>query len=79
MEEIKVKSNSEGRCPFCDSYNMEYGSLEFEGDLCYFPWTCRNCGHEGQEWYSMCFEGHNVITENGNTMIESSMVESEVE
>ena len=40
--------------------------------MCYFPWTCPNCKHEGEEWYSLEFAGHNVIDDN-NDCIEVAM------
>ena len=61
---MKVKCNNEGYCPFCGNTNLEYGAVNFEGSMLYFPWKCASCGREGEEWYSMTFEGHNVIDEN---------------
>lgn len=72
------KSNNQGICPFCGESNLEYGAVEFEGEMCYFPWQCLECKHEGEEWYSMEFIGHNVINENGdNIEIEDNMIEEE--
>lgn len=74
---MKVKSNSSGKCPFCDSYNLEYGCVEFEDfDMAYFPWTCKNCKRQGEEWNKLQFIGHNVIDKNGNSIeIEDNMIE----
>lgn len=75
---MKVKGNDRGYCPFCGGDNLEYGTVRFEGDMCYFPWQCPNCKHEGEEWYSLNFIGHNVIDKNGdNIEIEDSMIEEE--
>jgi predicted nucleic-acid-binding Zn-ribbon protein len=71
---MKFKSNEMGRCPFCNSQYFEYGAIEFESDLCYFPWKCMKCGHTGEEWYSMEFVGHNVNTEDGNVEITYDMI-----
>ena len=29
-------------------------------------YKCKNCGLEGEEWYSMQFTGHNIYNENGD-------------
>lgn len=77
---MKVKSNNIGKCPFCNNEGtLDYGAVQFEGEMCYFPWQCLECKHEGEEWYSMDFIGHNVIDENGdNIEIENNMIEEEV-
>ena len=82
---MKVKSNNIGKCPFCNNEGvLDYGAIQFlkysliEGKMCYFPWRCLECKHEGEEWYSMEFIGHSVIDENGdNIEIESEMIEGE--
>ena len=63
------KSNNQGHCPYCDSDNLDYGRTEFEGEMCYFPFTCQDCGKEGEEWYSMEFTGHNAYNED-NEIVE---------
>ena len=45
---MKVKSNNQGICPFCGEGNLEYRAVEFEGEMCYFPWQCLECKHEGE-------------------------------
>lgn len=45
--------------------------------MCYFPWKCLTCKHEGEEWYSLEFVGHNVIDENGNN-IEKVIIDLEI-
>ena len=75
---MKVKSNNEGHCPFCGENNLECEAVGFEGEMCYFPWKCLTCKHEGEEWYSLEFIGHNVIDENGNNIeLDDSMIEEE--
>lgn len=72
----KFISNNKGYCPFCGKNNLEYGAVRFEGEMCYFPWECLTCKHEGEEWYSLEFIGHNVIDENGNNIeLDNSMIE----
>ena len=58
--------NEEGKCPFCGSNDLDYGVMEPEDDMVYYPWTCSDCGKHGEEWYSMRFTGHNVEDENGD-------------
>lgn len=53
----------ESHCPVCDSQELDYGSIELNGNHAYYPWTCENCGSTGQEWYSMNFNGQNVKEE----------------
>lgn len=74
---MKVKGNDRGCCPFCGEDNLEYGTVRFEEDMCYFPWECLDCKHEGEEWYSLNFAGHNVIANGDNIEIEDSMIEKE--
>lgn len=73
---MKIKSNNGGYCPFCGEDNLNYEAVRFEGKMCYFAWKCLNCKHEGEEWYSLKFIGHNVIDENGNNIeLDKSMIE----
>lgn len=74
---MKIKSNEVGKCPFCNSEGtLDYGAIQLESEMCYFSWQCLKCKHEGEEWYSMNFIGHNVIDENGdNIEIEDTMIE----
>ena len=58
--------NEQGFCPKCGSYNLDYHAMEFEDDgMCYYPYKCKDCGQEGEEWYKLDFQGHNVYDENG--------------
>lgn len=58
--------NRVGVCPNCKEQNLEYGAVEFEDDMAYFPYECSNCGLKGEEWYNMEFSTHIVEDENGN-------------
>jgi len=45
-----------GKCPKCGSENLKYDAWELEsiiGDSLYYPFTCKDCGCEGKEWYDM--------------------------
>ena len=63
---IKFKSNEEGKCPICNSENLEYFGMEFNvmGNV-YYPWTCSDCGTEGKEWYYVNFDD---ISDNDGTI-----------
>lgn len=60
--------NKQGFCPKCSGGNLDYGTIEVVDGMCYYPYKCADCGQEGEEWYSMEFAGHNVITEDGETI-----------
>lgn len=62
-------TNEQGLCPKCKSGNLEYFATEYVDNMCYYRYKCEDCGQEGEEWYSLTFEGHNVYDENGE-MIE---------
>lgn len=68
---MEFKGNETGKCPFCGEQNLDYGVVVFQFDTCYFPWKCLSCEHEGEEWYSMEFIGHNVETEDGFIEVEN--------
>lgn len=75
---MRLKSNEEGKCPFCNSYALDYDMADFIDDMVYYKWHCNNCEHEGIEYYRLEFIGHNVIDDNGNNVeIEDSMIEEE--
>lgn len=63
MEEY---TNQQGQCPKCHKYMLDYGPIQIEDDgMAYYPWQCDNCKTEGEEWYKLEFQGHNIYTENG--------------
>ena len=45
-------------CPFCKGENFTYGSIELEGEQCFFPRECEDCGAKWEEWYNMDFIWH---------------------
>lgn len=71
--------NYEGQCPFCGSCDLNYGTIELEGDMMYYPWKCEHCGHEGEEWYNLIFAGHNVVVDDIGTTMEVSELNKEVD
>ena len=73
---MKLKSNDQSICPFCNGKKLNYGSIELHGEMMCYPWTCEDCSHEGEEWYRIEFAGHNVLEEDGTSIeIESHMIE----
>lgn len=59
-------SDVQGTCPKCGTDgDLDYGQVEFEGDMLYFPWECPHCGATGNEWYDATFTGHYVDTDDG--------------
>lgn len=65
MEKYK---NEPGVCPKCGSHDLEYDVINVECEAAYYPYTCNDCGQEGEEWYSMEFTGHNIITKSGEVI-----------
>lgn len=65
MKNVVNYELAKGVCPCCGEQSLDYKAIEFEGDMGYFPYTCTNCKIEGEEWYYMDFNGHNVYDENG--------------
>lgn len=72
--------NEQGICPFCGSENLGYGCMELEdGEMVYYPWTCNNCKREGEEWYELNFQGHNIITKDGDNMEVEEVIRQRLE
>lgn len=44
-----------GRCPKCNSDNLEYGNTELDGTSMGYEFECRDCGCEGIEWYDLVY------------------------
>ena len=44
---------SVGECPKCKGNSLIYGSIEFEVEQVYYPFTCDVCFSEGKEWYTL--------------------------
>lgn len=59
-------TNRQGECPKCHGYNLDYEPIDFSDNSVFFRYKCGDCGQEGEEWYSLEFQGHNVYTEDGD-------------
>ena len=57
---VKILRESVGVCPYCESENIEYSSLEHKDVYVYYPCTCKNCNRYFEEWYTLTFAGMNV-------------------
>ena len=58
--------NRQGICPKCGEISLDYDAIRYTDEMCYYPYKCENCRQEGEEWYRLEFNGHNVITEDGD-------------
>jgi len=47
-----------GRCPKCRSWNLVYQSVEHHDSSMAYPFKCKDCGFEGNEWYDLEFSGY---------------------
>lgn len=61
--------NRQGICPKCGEISLDYDTIRYTDEMCYYPYKCEKCGQEGEEWYHLEFQGHNIYTEDGD-MIE---------
>ena len=57
------------KCPFCKKVLEYYGTPKIKGDMCYVPWKCKNCKHEGDIWYYLKFVCFNVSDEKIDYLI----------
>ena len=61
----KFKSNEAGTCPACGNEDLDYDTPQI-GDGLSYPWKCKKCKADGEEWYSIEFVEHcNVTDKNG--------------
>ena len=61
-------TNEQGICPKCGEISLDYQAIKYTDEMCYYPYKCEKCGQQGEEWYRMEFNGHNVITEDGDVI-----------
>lgn len=48
-----VITYKQGQCPYCESYDIDYGSLEVVDECVYYPAICCDCGEDFKEWYTL--------------------------
>ena len=68
ITEPEEYANRQGECPKCHSTRLNYGAIRHFDDASYFPYKCKDCGQEGEEWYDLQFIGHNIYTEDGEVI-----------
>lgn len=56
-------NNKQGVCPVCMQDIRSYGGMSLSGDMAYYTWECENCHTEGEEWYKVEFNGHNILVD----------------
>lgn len=78
--EVKIKCNEPGRCPYCESEDIQYDAMEYAnyGNYVYYPATCNKCHLYFQEWYHLSFEGMNVGNAGQYQAEEFDSVEYEI-
>ena len=47
-----------GVCPVCGSEDLTFEGMRAEDDLNIYPWKCEDCVTEGEEQYTIRFNGH---------------------
>lgn len=60
MEKVKILSNEEDKCPYCNSRNISYDAAEFDEGMVHYPCECLSCKRHFEQWYELKFVGHNV-------------------
>ena len=55
MADIRIE---QGICPKCGSKNLDYGCSEPKDESIHYPYTCQDCGFDGEEVYSIEFAEH---------------------
>ena len=52
LDDVHISEN-QGRCAKCNSESIHYDTYEFDGVMLWFPYTCDDCGHIGDEVYDL--------------------------
>ena len=65
----KIEKVEQGICPKCHSENVDYDSIELDGNTAYYPCTCQECGTTWNECYNLDFVGCSEI-DTGEETIE---------
>jgi hypothetical protein len=45
----------EGRCPNCNSSELEFGDSDNVGNYIAYEFECLDCGETGKEWYTVTY------------------------
>lgn len=58
---VKIISNEDGKCPYCNSTDINYDAFESELPFyVYQPCICNTCKRYFEAWYDLHFAGHSV-------------------
>ena len=57
---LSAKECEQGKCPHCQSENIEYYGGEIIDDMVCYTFKCKECGETVQEWYGLDFIGMNI-------------------
>lgn len=56
-------------CPKCWKNNLDYATIEIECEACFYPWTCKDCGTQWEERYSMRYDWqYNLLDKDWNDL-----------
>jgi hypothetical protein len=47
--------NCEGLCAKCGSYDVDFYTAISQDNQISYPYSCKNCGHQGKEWYELTY------------------------
>ena len=61
---MKIITGEEGKCPKCNSEDLEYEDSDISGEGASYYYICNDCGFKGIEWYNITFSNH--LTIDGN-------------
>jgi len=50
---VEIIGHEAGKCPYCGSEDVEYGSFEFCDNDGSYDLYCNECKQTSQEWYSL--------------------------
>jgi C4-type Zn-finger protein len=54
----KVKYIQQGHCPSCGVADLDYDTINVEGESLCYPFTCNTCNFQGEEWYNLEFSSY---------------------
>lgn len=46
-----IKTKEAGKCPYCNSENINYGDTTLDAESLAYNCTCNDCKQDFQEWY----------------------------
>ena len=52
----EIEKECEGRCPLCNSDNLDYNTSNIDCDYVIYSYTCETCHTTGKEYYKIIYE-----------------------